>query len=111
MRVLLLFGILLACEEAHASCGIPVWIGTAGDTAVPFVGSLFIYDESLRWASDEKRPPTTEVTWDGEPGTVTVTRIGETVARLDYAGFIGTTMKVHVRQAGKTLSYHLIDHW
>jgi len=115
MRVLLLLGILLAWKEAQADCGIPQWMGTADGTAVPFTGSLYIYDESLgfggRTTVAAEEQPWVEVAWDGKPGETSFTRIGEAVARLDYTGFPGTTMKVHLKQWDDTFSYHLEAQW
>ena len=112
-RVLLgLLGVLLAHQEAHADCGIPQWVGTADGTAIPFQGSLYIYDESLSWNDEPSAQPKADVTWEGaKAGEVTWTRVGPAVARLDYVGFVGTTLKVHLRQWDETFSYPIVEGW
>jgi hypothetical protein len=115
MRVLVLLGgllgVLLAHQEARADCAIPRWIGTASGTAVPFVGSLYVYDESLGWGDDGRVKPLADVSWEGgKAGDVTYTRVGDTVVRLDYVGFPGTTLKVQFPW-DETYSYPLVQSW
>ena len=91
---------LVAMRTADASCGIPVWLGT-GSAEVPTSGSLYVHDESLSWGDDalDMAPEVSrlKIGWENGEGTIRLTRVESSLARLDYAGPPGATLVVHER--------------
>jgi hypothetical protein len=64
----------LAPGRAEAKCGTPSWIGTPTGTAIPAKGTLYLYDEGLKFG-------------DPVPAAGALkkkTKISETVVQIDY---------------------------
>ena len=73
---LLVVGVVFASPgRAEAKCGNPNWIGTPQGAKIPTRGSLFVYDEYMKYT--DALPP-------AKGAIVKRTKVGETVMRLDY---------------------------
>ncbi len=118
MRALALSGIvvgvlLIATQDARASCGIPTWVGTPDATHVPTSGVVYLHDEALGWDSvPEPIEDFLQVEWVGGSGaTIHVRRVERTVASIEYDGPAGSRLRVYDRYDTVRAEYVLDAAW
>ncbi|MDB4961179.1 MAG: hypothetical protein JWP01_1178 [Myxococcales bacterium] len=82
---LVVIGTVVTTRTVEADCGIPVWLGTAEQTALPVRGSVFVHHESLRYADASDPLPQPGVRWVGEAASIVrVEKVSDVVVRIDY---------------------------
>ena len=107
MRILLFLSVVFAAAEARADCAIREWFGTPDGTKLPPSGVLFIHDEMLGYNDDA---PSVEHRWIGQPGHLTVHRVEDAIARIEYVGFAGSTLVIKNRR-DEEVKYPLVEEW
>lgn len=74
LLIALTVGVLGSGTEADADCGNPHWVGTPSGASIPRAGSLYLYDEYVKYGEIKE--------WSLP--IVRRTKISDTVVKLDY---------------------------